>query len=73
MSDPVIIRSPRGQIVYQDSSDHFENGLLRLLGLDRESFASWLSSSEASSASELLARLAHGFRALRSGLAPRAV
>jgi len=73
MSDPIIIESPRGQIVYRDSSDHFENGLLRLLGLDRESFASWLSSSEASSASELLARLAHGFRALRSGLAPRAV
>ncbi|HYP78318.1 MAG TPA: class I SAM-dependent methyltransferase [Polyangiaceae bacterium] len=68
MTDQVSFESPRGQIRYQDSTDHFENGLLRLLGLDRESFVSWLRNSEASPASELLARLADGYRALRPAL-----
>jgi 2-polyprenyl-3-methyl-5-hydroxy-6-metoxy-1,4-benzoquinol methylase len=72
MSDNESIGSPRGQILYRDSRDHFENGLLRLLGLDREAFAAWLSSSEQSTAPELLARLADGFRSVRPKLATSA-
>ncbi|HKO52666.1 MAG TPA: class I SAM-dependent methyltransferase [Polyangiaceae bacterium] len=68
MSEHVSLESPHGQIQYQDSSDHFENGLLRLLALDREGFASWLRHSEQSGASELLARLADGFRTVRGEL-----
>jgi len=72
MSDPVSFSSPRGQILYSDSKDHFDNGLLRLLGLDQEGFASWLRSSEESSASSLLLRLAAGFSAVRGGLVGKA-
>lgn len=68
MSDHVSFESPQGQIRYTDSSDHFENGLLRLLGLDREGFASWLRNSEHSTRGELLARLADGFRSVRGEL-----
>ncbi len=68
MSDQVNFSSRRGQIQYEDSRDHFENGLLRLLGLEQEGFAAWLRSSEQSSAPTLLARLAEGFRAVRGGL-----
>ena len=69
MSDHINLESPHGQIHYEDSRDHFENGLLRLLGLEREGFASWLRSSEQSRASGMLARLAEGFRAVRPRLA----
>ena len=71
MSEQISLQSPNGQILYQDSRDHFENGLLRLLALDREQFATWLRASEQSTASGLLARLTDGFRAIRPELAAR--
>ena len=67
MNDRAVFSSPRGQIRYDDSRDHFENGLLRLLALNGESFATWLRLAEESSAPDLLSRLADGFRAVRPG------
>ncbi len=72
MSDRVVFSSPAQRIRYEDSRDHFENGLLRLLGLDRESFERWLAESERSSRGDLLEQLADGFRALRPALSSSA-
>jgi 2-polyprenyl-3-methyl-5-hydroxy-6-metoxy-1,4-benzoquinol methylase len=68
MNDRASFSSPLGQIRYDDTIDHFENGLLRLLALDKESFATWLRMSEQSAAPDLLSRLADGFRAVRPSL-----
>jgi len=68
MSDRVSFSSPGGQIHYEDSRDHFENGLLRLLGLNQASFAAWLGDSERSAEGGLLERLRDGFRAGHGGL-----
>jgi len=60
----VLLSSPRGEIRYEDSVDHFENGLLRLLELDRTNFEKWLALSE-SATGDLFQRLKFGFAALR--------
>ncbi|MEO8900485.1 MAG: class I SAM-dependent methyltransferase [Polyangiaceae bacterium] len=69
MNDRAIFSSPRAQIHYDDTCDHFQNGLLRLLALDAETFASWLRNAEESAAPDLLSRLAEGFRSVRPSLA----
>ena len=63
----VRVASPEGTIVYEDSRDHFENGVLRLLGLSDGEFARWLEAAEAAGESDLLAALAAGFRTVRPG------
>jgi 2-polyprenyl-3-methyl-5-hydroxy-6-metoxy-1,4-benzoquinol methylase len=60
----VSLSSPRGEIRYEDSLDHFENGVLRLLDLDRAAFEQWLALSEPASGN-LFERLRSGFAALR--------
>jgi 2-polyprenyl-3-methyl-5-hydroxy-6-metoxy-1,4-benzoquinol methylase len=68
MSARAVFRSPRADIRYDDSTDHFENGLLRLLGLDRAAFEAWLRHSEESTAPDLMGRLTEGFRQVRQDL-----
>lgn len=60
----VVIQSPRGEIRYEDTVDHFQNGVLRLLGLDREAFAHWLSVAEAEPGDSVLERLGRAFARL---------
>src|SRR6187402_2098807 len=64
MGERVVFSSPSGVIRYEDSLDHFENGLLRLLNLNRDQFADWLRAAEQSAARDLLAQLADGFAVL---------
>jgi 2-polyprenyl-3-methyl-5-hydroxy-6-metoxy-1,4-benzoquinol methylase len=63
-STRVSLSGPRGEIRYEDTVDHFENGLLRLLELDPPEFLRWLELSELASG-ELFERLRTGFAALR--------
>lgn len=65
MSDRVTLRSPRGTLVYEDTRDHFENGLLRLIGFDRATFDRWLAEAEDAATGSTLERLAHGFARVR--------
>ncbi|MDX6621784.1 MAG: hypothetical protein QOK36_4170 [Gaiellales bacterium] len=60
----VELASPHGALVYRDSNDHLENGLLRLLGLTREQLRAWLAAAEPHEGT-LLARLAAGFAELK--------
>jgi 2-polyprenyl-3-methyl-5-hydroxy-6-metoxy-1,4-benzoquinol methylase len=60
----VRLAAPGGSIVYEDSADHFENGLLRLMNLTHEEFERWLALSEVGSG-PLLERLADGWSRLR--------
>ncbi len=64
MSENLVIESPQKTIRYEDSVDHFENGVLRLLGLDREAFAHWLAVSEGQQGNDVLEKLGHGFARL---------
>ncbi len=64
MSDRLVIQSPQGSIRYEDSVDHFENGVLRLLGLDREAFEHWLAVSDGEQGSDVLEKLGRGFARL---------
>jgi hypothetical protein len=60
----VRIESPRGHIQFEDTLDHFENAVLRLLGLDREAFEYWLARTEDEEGDSLLERLGLAFRRL---------
>jgi 2-polyprenyl-3-methyl-5-hydroxy-6-metoxy-1,4-benzoquinol methylase len=64
MADAVQFRSAAGRIVYQDSRDHFENGLLRLLHLTLPEFQRWLDLAE-QQGEVLLPSLTAGFQKLR--------
>jgi SAM-dependent methyltransferase len=66
----ISLSSPQGEIRYTDSEDHFKNGLLRLMNLDRDEFARWLELSEASDQADLLARLSRGWNGLRASPGP---
>ena len=62
MTASLEILSPRGEIRFADTVDHFENGVLRLLSLDRARFERWLALSEEENVAEGdLARLTRGF------------
>ena len=60
----VELASPQGDLLYRDSVDHLDNGLLRLLGLSRDQLRDWLALAEACEGA-LLARLAAGFAELK--------
>jgi 2-polyprenyl-3-methyl-5-hydroxy-6-metoxy-1,4-benzoquinol methylase len=64
MNDRLVIESPQGTIRYDDSVEHFENGVLRLLGLDREAFEHWLLVSEGQQGKDVLEKLGRGFARL---------
>jgi len=53
-----------GDITYRDTVDHFENGLLRLLNMDRSTFEQWITISSNIS-KPLLEQLSYGFMRLR--------
>jgi len=57
--------SPHGAVRYEDTEDHFENGLLRLMNLTVEDFERWLELSELHDSEDLLTRLRLGWRELR--------
>jgi hypothetical protein len=65
MSEVVRVASPRGAIVFEDSRDHFENGVLRLLGFTPEGFADWVAAAEDVGGPDLLASLGVAFAGLR--------
>lgn len=60
----IKIRSKNNIISYQDSCDHFENAVLRLLNLDFYQFKDWLNYSEEVEG-PLLHKLKHGFTKLK--------
>ncbi len=64
MSERVRIQGPTGSIVYEDTLDHFENGVLRLLGFDREAFAHWIALAETETGDDVLAKLGRAFARL---------
>ncbi len=61
----VSLAPPDGSLRYSDTSDHFENGVLRLLNLSREEFHRWLSLAAHSEAPAVLERLREGWEQLR--------
>lgn len=61
----IELASPGGAIRYADSTDHFENAVLRLMNLDRGEFERWLALAEDAGDDDVLGRLASGWAALR--------
>jgi 2-polyprenyl-3-methyl-5-hydroxy-6-metoxy-1,4-benzoquinol methylase len=70
----VSFRSSRGRIWYEDSRDHFENGLLRLLHLDEAAFRRWIEAADQEDAPTALEALGRAFQRLNplgdAGAAP---
>jgi hypothetical protein len=62
--DIVRLESPQGHIKFEDSLEHFEHGVLRLLGLGRDAFEHWLAVAETEPRQDLLERLGSAFRRL---------
>ncbi len=61
----IALSAPAGALHYRDTDDHFENGLLRLMNLDRDEFDRWLALAGRSNAPDLLQRLRDGWAQLR--------
>ena len=61
----VAVVSRGGSLQYSDSRDHFENALLRLMNLDRETFDRWLELAGQSRATGVLDQLRDGWEQLR--------
>ncbi len=61
----VSLAPPDGSLRYSDTSDHFENGVLRLMNLSREEFHRWLALAAHSEAPAVLERLREGWERLR--------
>jgi len=63
----IKLSSSDGAIRYEDISDHFENGLLRLMNLSRDEFLRWLEFASARTGEEagVLERLRDGWERLR--------
>ncbi len=66
-ADRVSFASPRGEIRYEDTADHFDNGLLRLLRIEQPQFEQWLAAAE-THRGDLLTRLHRGFGVLEMNL-----
>jgi 2-polyprenyl-3-methyl-5-hydroxy-6-metoxy-1,4-benzoquinol methylase len=64
-SGDVAFDSPRARILYRDSRDHFENGLLRLLNMDVAGFQQWLALADEDGDSDPLVALGRAFQILR--------
>jgi 2-polyprenyl-3-methyl-5-hydroxy-6-metoxy-1,4-benzoquinol methylase len=65
VEETITFASPRGRIVYRDSRDHFENGLLRLLHLDQAAFEAWLLAAEREDGTDVVLALGQAFQRLR--------
>ncbi len=61
----VSICSPDGTLRYDDTSDHFENGLLRLMNINQDEFGLWLELAQRSPELGTLDRLRDGWALLR--------
>jgi hypothetical protein len=64
MTNTVRFQSPTGQIQFEDTQDHFDHGVLRLLGLTQQAFEFWLSTTEEEEGDSMLERLGRAFRRL---------
>jgi 2-polyprenyl-3-methyl-5-hydroxy-6-metoxy-1,4-benzoquinol methylase len=67
--DRIQLSSPAGTIRYDDTVDHFEHALLRLMNLDRAEFDRWLSLAEGHQG-DVLERLGAGWAELRPIASP---
>jgi 2-polyprenyl-3-methyl-5-hydroxy-6-metoxy-1,4-benzoquinol methylase len=61
----VSLAPPDGSLRYNDTADHFEHGVLRLLSLTREEFHRWLAFAASSDAPDVVERLREGWALLR--------
>jgi 2-polyprenyl-3-methyl-5-hydroxy-6-metoxy-1,4-benzoquinol methylase len=61
----VSLHPAGGELHYSDTSEHFENGLLRLMNLSRDEFDHWLELAEHAAGQSLLGRLRTGWTQLR--------
>jgi 2-polyprenyl-3-methyl-5-hydroxy-6-metoxy-1,4-benzoquinol methylase len=61
----VSICSPDGTLRYEDTREHFENGLLRLMNIDEDEFGLWLQLAQRSRERGALERLREGWALLR--------
>ncbi len=61
----VSLAAPDGSLRYSDTTDHFENGLLRLMNLSREEFDRWLELAARSEEPGVLEQLRGGWELLR--------
>jgi 2-polyprenyl-3-methyl-5-hydroxy-6-metoxy-1,4-benzoquinol methylase len=61
----VSLTAPGGGLRYADTREHFENGLLRLMGLSCEEFRRWLAEATRSERPGVLEQLKEGWAALR--------
>jgi hypothetical protein len=60
----ISLQSPQGRVRFEDSLDHFENGVLRLLGLTPKGFELWLAMAEREDGDSTLDRLGRAYRRL---------
>jgi 2-polyprenyl-3-methyl-5-hydroxy-6-metoxy-1,4-benzoquinol methylase len=65
----IRLSSPTGAIRYDDSVDHFEQGLLRLMNLDRDEFDRWLALAD-DQEGDVLERLGRAWAELRPVASP---
>ena len=64
MTARIQLQGPRGRVRFEDSLDHFENGVLRLLGLTPKAFELWLALAEEEDGDSTLDRLGRAYRRL---------
>ena len=64
MTDTVHFQIPTGQIKFEDTPDHFQHGVLRLLGLNQQAFEFGLATTEEEDGDSMLERLGRAFRRL---------
>ena len=64
MTGQVRLQGPQGRVQFEDTLDHFEHGVLRLLGLTPKGFELWLALAEEEDADSTLERLGRAYRRL---------
>lgn len=64
MTQLVSLQGPQGRVRFEDTLDHFENGVLRLLGLTPKAFELWLTLAEQEEGDSTLDRLGRAYRRL---------
>jgi len=60
----ISLQGPQGRVRFEDTLDHFENGVLRLLGLTPKGFELWLALAEEEDGDSTLDRLGRAYRRL---------
>lgn len=64
MQKQILLTSKNGNIKYEDSEDHFRNGVLRLLKMDESQFCQWLEYTAKSHETNPVYRLRNGYELL---------